>query len=51
MKRLLLALLVGLALAGVLPAWGAATWNLIILHTNDMHGKMVPYAGSVPFSV
>lgn len=32
-----------LLLALALPSWGAETWSLTILHTNDLHGQLLAF--------
>jgi 2',3'-cyclic-nucleotide 2'-phosphodiesterase (5'-nucleotidase family) len=32
-----------LLLALALPSWGAETWSLTILHTNDLHGRLLAF--------
>jgi len=42
--------LVALLLACVAPSWGGDTWQITVLHGNDLHGMMQPfdYQGNYP---
>jgi 2',3'-cyclic-nucleotide 2'-phosphodiesterase (5'-nucleotidase family) len=55
LRRLMLVVLLAVLLASLLaapagPAWAGTTWQLTILHTNDLHGMMVTHEYQGEFS-
>jgi 2',3'-cyclic-nucleotide 2'-phosphodiesterase (5'-nucleotidase family) len=51
LRRLMLAVLLAVLIAALAgPGWAGKTWQLTILHTNDLHGMMVTHEYQSEFS-